>query len=89
MLRSPTEQAEENLAQLQRLAQSQGWGLWKIRLLKRVASRESAKDQYLRDEKHHLATLELGRVEGLREAMEDLFRYIEELTPKEDVDGSY
>ena len=89
MALSPTEVSEENLAQLQRLVQSPGWGLFKTRLTKRVASRELAKDQYLREEKHHLATLELGRVEGLREAVEDLFRYIEELTPKHDVDGSY
>ena len=89
---SPTELHEEELVQLRRLAQSQGWALFSTRVLKRVASSEREKARCLREGQTDAAIRLQARIDGLKESLDLLQQAMdgiaEDLQPKEPV-GSY
>ena len=76
---TPTELQDEGVVQLSLLAQSPGWGLYKARLQSLVRYSEGERDLALRTPGTIDPRYSQGKIDGLRQAAEELDRWIKRL----------
>ena len=77
------ETQEADLAQLRRLAQSPGWELYRARVQRLVQRNEAEKAKFLRTGDTSKAAALQHQVDGLVQALNELYFYMGELTPKD------